>query len=66
VIEVEPTPDVNLFGSEHPNIGVRAKFIFAPLVIPSPGFIKVRMERQGELHLIGKLAVKAQVISSNE
>jgi hypothetical protein len=69
VVEVEPPPEANLLASEHPNISAKANIIFAPLVITSPGFIKVQMERQGELHLVGKIAVKtagAEAISSNE
>jgi hypothetical protein len=67
VVEVEPPPEANLHSTEYPNISARANIIFSPLVVPSPGFIKVQMERQGELHPMGKLAVKAaEVISSNE
>ena len=59
-VEVEPPPETPLFSNEEKaNVGVRANIIMSPLVINSPGAIKVRMQRQGQLHPIGSLAVVA-------
>ena len=57
VVEVDPTPEIAGSESVRPNIAVRANIIFAPLIINSPGLIKVRMERRGQLHPIGTLEV---------
>jgi hypothetical protein len=59
-VEVEPPPETPLFSNEEKaNVGVRTNIIMSPLVINSPGAIKVRMQRQGQLHPIGSLAVVA-------
>ena len=65
VVEIEPPVDSPTFSSDRPNIGARANIVLAPLVLNSPGLIKVRIERRGELHPVGTLTVVAAEVTSS-
>lgn len=58
VVEIEPPADLPALNSERPTISARANIILAPLTINGPGQIKVRIERRGDLHPVGRLDVQ--------
>jgi hypothetical protein len=59
VVEMDPPLDPPPPNSDVPSIGTRANIVLGQLVLNSPGLIKVRIERRGELHPVGTLAVVA-------
>jgi hypothetical protein len=65
VAEIEPPVETPASDSDRPNIGARANIVLAPLILNSPGLIKVRIERRGELHPVGALAVVAAEVTSS-